>query len=121
MASETFENSPFTCGLDAALRMMSGKWKPLILYFLYYQTKRYGELKRCVRGVSHKMLIQQLKELESDGIVARKDYQEVPPRVEYSLTPFGASLTETLKPLCEWGTQNKNEIEATLARRNNSK
>lgn len=117
MTSDNFENSPFTCGLDAALRMMSGKWKPLILYFLYYETKRYGELQRCVRGVSHKMLIQQLKELESDGIVARKDFQEVPPRVEYSLTELGRTLAETLKPLCEWGTQNKTAIEEALGRR----
>ena len=67
------------------------------------------------------MLTQQLKELESDGIVARKDYQEIPPRVEYSLTTFGVSLAETFKPLCDWGKKNEGVIEAALARRDSNK
>lgn len=75
----------FTCGLDATLRVVAGKWKPLILYFLAQGgPTRYGELRRSVRDVSDKMLIQQLKELESDGLVKRTDYKEVPPRVDYS-------------------------------------
>ena len=117
MIPEKLKNPDFICGLDAALRIISGKWKPLILFFLYKETKRYGELQRCVRGVTHKMLTQQLKELVSDGIVTRKDYREIPPRVEYSLTPLGISLAETLKALCDWGTKNEEAIEAALARR----
>ena len=111
------EKSSFMCGLDATLRLISGKWKPLILFFLHDSCLRYGELKRCVKGVSHKVLIQQLKDLERDGVVLRTDYQEVPPRVDYRLTPFGESLARALAPLCEWGTENMEAIEATVGRR----
>jgi DNA-binding HxlR family transcriptional regulator len=107
----------FTCGLDATLRVISGKWKPLILYFLLQAPNRYGELKRAVRGVSDKVLIQQLKELEADGILRRTDYKEVPPRVDYSLTPLGRSLAEALAPLCTWGTENMAEVSRVLAQR----
>ncbi len=105
---------PFICGLDATLRVVGGKWKPLILYFLKTEPKRYGALKREVRGVSDKMLIQQLKELQAHGIVTRTDYQEVPPRVDYSLTPLGHSLIESMRSMCEWGDQNMDTVEAVL-------
>ncbi|WFU13500.1 helix-turn-helix domain-containing protein [Bradyrhizobium sp. CB3481] len=107
----------FTCGLDATLRVISGKWKPLVLYFLLQGPNRYGELKRAVRGVSDKVLIQQLKELEADGILRRTDYKEVPPRVDYSLTPLGHSLAQALAPLCTWGTENMAEVARVLAQR----
>ncbi len=98
---------PFTCGLDASLRVLGGKWKPLIIFFLYDGSKRYGELKRLVQGVSDKMLIQALKELESDGIVLRTSYNEVPPRVDYALTTVGRTLADALIPLCGWGTAKR--------------
>jgi DNA-binding HxlR family transcriptional regulator len=107
----------FTCGLDATLRVIAGKWKPLIIYFLIQGPNRYGALKRAVRGVSDKMLIQQLKELEADGIVTRRDYQEVPPRVDYTLTPLGHSLAEALVPLCNWGADNMEEVGRIFAER----
>ena len=107
----------FTCGLDATLRIIAGKWKPLIVYFLSQEPRRYGELRRAVRGVSDKMLIQQLKELEADGIVRRTDYKEVPPRVDYTLTPLGRSLAEALEPLCTWGTKNVAKVARVLAER----
>jgi DNA-binding HxlR family transcriptional regulator len=108
----------FTCGLDASLRFIAGKWKPLILYFLAHDGPiRYGELRRAVRDVSHKMLIQQLKELEADGLVKRTDYKEIPPRVEYSLTPLGLSLAKALVPLCTWGTENMAEVTRVFAQR----
>lgn len=107
----------FTCGLDATLRVISGKWKPLIIYFLLDGPNRYGALKRAVRDVSDKVLIQQLKELEADGIVLRTDYKEVPPRVDYSLTPLGRSLARALEPLCAWGTQNMAEVTRIYAER----
>lgn len=72
---------------------------------------RYGELKRAVRDVSDKVLIQQLKELEADGVLRRNDYKEVPPRVDYTLTPLGQSLAQALEPLCTWGTENMAEMQ----------
>jgi DNA-binding HxlR family transcriptional regulator len=108
----------FTCGLDATLRVIAGKWKPLIVYFLAQGgPTRYGELRRAVRDASDKMLIQQLKELEADGLVKRTDYREVPPRVDYSLTPLGRSLAEALAPLCAWGAENLDEVGRVFARR----
>lgn len=108
----------FTCGLDATLRVIAGKWKPLILYFLAQDgPSRYGELRRAMRDVSDKMLIQQLKELEADGLVKRTDYKEVPPRVDYSLTPLGHSLGEALVPLCTWGTEHMAEVTRVFAER----
>ncbi len=107
----------FSCGLDATLRIISGKWKPLVLFFLRDGPKRYGELKRLVRDVSDKVLIQQLKDLEADQVLARTDYKEVPPRVDYSLTPLGRSLAEAIVPLCTWGTEHMAEMASILAER----
>jgi DNA-binding HxlR family transcriptional regulator len=102
----------YGCGLEAALDVVGGKWKVLILWPLTQGKCRFGELRRQVPGISEKMLIQHLKEMEADGIVTRKDYKEVPPRVEYSLTAFGQSLCKALTPLCEWGTLHMKRIEA---------
>ncbi|MHC2624824.1 DNA-binding HxlR family transcriptional regulator [Bradyrhizobium huanghuaihaiense] len=108
----------FTCGLDATLRVVAGKWKPLILYFLAQGgPTRYGELRRSVRDVSDKVLIQQLRELEADGLVKRTDYKEVPPRVDYSLTTLGLSLAQALVPLCAWGTEHMAEVSRVFAER----
>jgi len=118
MSDQTeIQTQPFICGLDAALRVIGGKWKPLILFFLAKEPRRYGELKRCVRGVSDKMLIQHLKELEVDGVIVRTDYQEIPPRVLYELSPFGFSLADALVPLCQWGDENAEIIEENLSAR----
>ncbi len=105
------------CGLNATLRVISGKWKPLILFFLRDGPKRYGELKRLTQGVSDKVLIQQLKDLEADQVLARTDYKEVPPRVDYSLTPLGRSLANAIVPLCTWGTENAAEMASIFAKR----
>jgi len=105
------------CGLNATLRVISGKWKPLILFFLRDGPKRYGELKRLTQGVSDKVLIQQLKDLEADRVLARNDYKEVPPRVDYTLTPLGRSLAEAIVPLCTWGTRNAAEMASIFATR----
>ena len=114
---ETCGTGGFSCGLDATLRIISGKWKPLILFFLRDGPKRYGELKRLTQGVSDKVLIQQLKDLEADHVIARNDYREVPPRVDYSLTPLGGSLAEAIVPLCTWGTEHMAEMASIFARR----
>jgi DNA-binding HxlR family transcriptional regulator len=106
-----------TCGLDAALAVIGGKWKPLILFHLAHGTRRYGELRRAVGGVTDKMLIQHLKELQADGIIDRLDYKEIPPKVEYSLTTFGRTLAKALAPLCVWGTMHMSEVETLMSRR----
>ena len=105
------------CGLNATLRIISGKWKPLVLFFLRDGPKRYGELKRLVVGVSDKVLIQSLKDLEADRVLARTDYKEVPPRVDYALTPLGRSLADAIVPLCIWGTQNAAEMASIFEER----
>src|SRR5262244_3219490 len=101
----------YSCGLDASLDVIGGKWKGLILWALRSEAHRFGELRRVVEGISEKMLIQHLKEMEADGILKRRDFKEVPPRVEYALTPFGQSLYAALAPLCEWGALHMKRIE----------
>ncbi|MCT4355539.1 helix-turn-helix transcriptional regulator [Streptomyces sp. Je 1-79] len=103
----------YDCGLDAAVDVVGGKWKPLILWALHaHGATRFGELRRMITGVSEKVLIQQLRELEADGIVHREVYPEVPPRVEYSLTTLGQALNTALLPLGEWGDRFMAEILA---------
>jgi DNA-binding HxlR family transcriptional regulator len=104
------------CGLNSTLRIISGKWKPLILFFLRDGPKRYGELRRLIPGVSDKVLIQQLKDLEAHCVLARNDYKEVPPRVDYALTPLGRSLADAIIPLCTWGTENMVEMASIFAK-----
>ncbi|OCC09378.1 helix-turn-helix domain-containing protein [Streptomyces sp. PTY087I2] len=93
----------FVCGIDAAMEVIGGKWKVLILWALNEKTCRFGELRRAVPGVTEKVLSSHFKELEDDGIAHREVYAEVPPRVEYSLTPLGLSLNAALEPLGAWG------------------
>ena len=96
----------YVCGIDAAMDVIGGKWKVLILWALHVRPHRFGELRRELPGVTEKVLTAQLRELELDGIVHREVYDEVPPRVEYSLTPLGISLNEALGPLGAWGREN---------------
>ncbi len=102
----------YSCGLEAALEVVGGKWKVLILWGLRQTPRRFGALRREIPGISEKMLIQHLKEMEADGIVTRQDYKEVPPRVEYALTSFGGTLCDALAPLCAWGQEHMARIEA---------
>ncbi|MEX5707373.1 MULTISPECIES: helix-turn-helix domain-containing protein [Parafrankia] len=104
---------PYVCGIDAGMDVVSGKWKSLILWELNnHGIRRFGELRRGLPGVSEKMLIQHLREMEEDGLVHREMYREVPPRVEYSLTEHGTSLNEALRPLGEWGTRRRERLAA---------
>ncbi|MER5966235.1 helix-turn-helix domain-containing protein [Streptomyces sp. NPDC002057] len=103
----------YTCGLDAAITVMGGKWKGLILFSLGEDGPlRFGELRRAVPGISERMLILQLREMEASGLVHREVYHQVPPKVEYSLTEFGSSLNTALAPLGEWGEKHMERIEA---------
>lgn len=96
---------PFNCGIGPAFEVIGGKWKAMILYELSTRPVRTGELRRLLVGITEKMLIQQLREMEADGLVVRTAYPEVPPRVEYSLSPAGAELNKALGPIAEWGRQ----------------
>ncbi|WP_306328980.1 winged helix-turn-helix transcriptional regulator [Streptomyces venezuelae] len=104
---------PYFCGIDAAMDVVSGKWKVLILWELdHHGVRRFAELRRGLPGVSEKMLVQHLREMEEDGLVHREVYAEVPPKVEYSLTARGRSLNAALAPLGAWGGERIREIGA---------
>ncbi|WP_336212670.1 winged helix-turn-helix transcriptional regulator [Nonomuraea sp. LPB2021202275-12-8] len=102
----------FTCGLDAAIAVMGGKWKGLILFALQDGPVRFGELRRAVPGISERVLILQLREMEATGLLHREVYHQVPPKVEYSLTEFGHSLNTAMASLGAWGEENIERIEA---------
>jgi len=97
------ESSRGQCPTEATLAVIGGRWKVPILWNLFKGTLRFGELSRSLPSATQKMLTQQLRELERDGLVLRKVYAEIPPKVEYSLTPLGRSLEPVLLALTEWG------------------
>jgi DNA-binding HxlR family transcriptional regulator len=94
-----------SCEVETTLQIIGGRWKVLIIRELLLGVRRFGELQRALPGVTQKMLTQQLREMEQDGIVHRKVYAEVPPKVEYSLTSLGDSLQPILKAMHEWGAK----------------
>ncbi|WP_042164612.1 winged helix-turn-helix transcriptional regulator [Paenibacillus gorillae] len=94
--------------VEVVLDIIGGKWKSHIIYHLASGPTRTGELKHLVTGITQKMLIEQLKELETDGLINRKVFNQVPPKVEYSLTDYGASLRDVLKVVCEWADEYVN-------------
>ncbi len=97
-------NVEFRCYFQLATMVIGGKWKPKVLFHLAQgEVVRFGALRRAVFGITEKMLIQSLKELEKDGLVKRKVYREVPPRVEYSLTELGKSFIPVLNAMYDWG------------------
>ncbi len=93
----------YNCPVEVTLEIISGKWKCVILWWLRQGTKRFNELKLLIPGISQKVLTQQLRELEQDGLVQRDTYREAPPRVEYSLTPYGETLRPITELMCNWG------------------
>ncbi len=95
---------------ERALKVISGRWKAILLYHLFDGPKRLSELKRLVPDVSQKVLIQQLRELEEHGLVHREVFRQVPPRVDYSATALGLSLEPVLRALCEWGQRHAAEL-----------
>ena len=97
----------FNCPVEATLSVIGGKWKVVILFHLSSSgTLRFAELRRKIPGVSERMLTQQLRELEQDGIVCRVVYPEVPPKVEYSLTDYGRTLRPICDLMCDWGKKH---------------
>lgn len=95
-----------SCSVDAALRVVGGRWKTLILWNLLSGSRRYSELRRRIPGVTERMLARQLQQLEADGIVRRTAYPEVPPRVEYALTDLGRSLAPVLQEFADWAEEH---------------
>jgi len=93
------------CPIGRAIALLGGKWKLPLLYNLREHTLRFNELKKALPGVTQKMLTQQLREIESDGLISRKVYAEVPPKVEYSITPIAKKLEPILDLLCGWGME----------------
>ena len=106
MNKQWHTENPLSCPMLATLNVVGGKWKPIILHILCSGTMRFGELKRYITPITQKMLTQQLRELEGDGIIRRKVYAEVPPKVEYSLTDKGRTLRPILDDLYKWGQEN---------------
>ena len=97
-------NGPYGCSVGATLAVIGGRWKPIIIFqLLQDDVLRFGELQRKIEGVTQRMLTQQLRELEEDKVVDRKVYAEVPPRVEYSLTDYGRTLTPIKVAMRDWG------------------
>lgn len=103
------------CGSRKVLDLVADKWAVIVIYVLAGGTRRFGELQRGVGGVSQKMLTQTLRGLERDGLVERKVYPEVPPRVEYSLSPLGETLVEPLSALCRWAEDHFWEVDRARA------
>lgn len=97
--------NPYGCPLTAAVDKIGGRWKPIILFYLSNGSRRFGQLAVTVPMISKKVLTQQLKQLEADGLITRKQFNEIPPRVEYTLTAFGNSVLPILNSICEWGKQ----------------
>jgi DNA-binding HxlR family transcriptional regulator len=100
--SYTFRDKQYKCSIDVTLAVIGGKWKTSILWHLAQETMRFSDLQRMFSETTRKMLTQQLRELEGDGLVHREVYPQVPPKVEYSLTEKGRSVIPTLTLMCQW-------------------
>lgn len=109
------KNEKIKCPIEKTLDIIGGKWKPVILWALVEnETMRYGKLKKYVSGITDKMLSQQLKSLEDYKLINRKQYDEIPPRVEYSLSENGKTLIPLLEEMCKWGNdlmENKKDFD----------
>lgn len=96
------------CGFGYTMKILSGKYKLIVLYWLEeYQVMRYSEIKRALGNITHKMLSETLKEVESDDLIIRKEYPQVPPKVEYRLSEKGNSLIPIIDAMCKWGSSHK--------------
>jgi DNA-binding HxlR family transcriptional regulator len=102
-------NNAEQCPAETTLKLISGRWKLLILISVFDGIKRFGQLQKELEGISQKVLTQQLRELESDGLIHREVYPEIPPRVEYSLTAFGETLKPIILQMHQLGIEKDNE------------
>lgn len=101
----------FNCPVDATIQLIGGKYKAVILWHLIEEQKRFSELKRLIPKATEKMLAQQLRDLERDGLVIRTVYPVVPPKVEYRLSEFGKTIIPVLDAMCQWGSSYLNMLE----------
>ncbi|MET0411387.1 MAG: helix-turn-helix domain-containing protein [Polyangiaceae bacterium] len=101
---------------ERALKVIGGRWKVFVLYFLFEGPQRLSELRRLIPDVSQKVLVQQLREMEEHGVVHREVFAEVPPRVVYTVTKLGLSLRPIVGALCEWGRRHSSELDAVERR-----
>lgn len=108
-----YKNNEYKCSMEVTLDLIGGKWKSLILWHLAGKTLRFSELRKLVPQATQKMMTQQLRDLEEDGLIIRKVYAEVPPKVEYSLSEAGKSLIPVLENMCKWGNDYLNSMEVS--------
>lgn len=106
MVTKASKEGEIKCPVTGMLQLIGGKWKPVILYCLRSEKRRFGEISARIPGLSRKVLTEQLKELEVDGLLIRTQFNEIPPRVEYELTELGMSLTPVLNEMEKWGNEH---------------
>jgi len=111
MVKTTADKKQVSCPVEITLDVIGGRWKVLILRELFKGVKRFSELQRALRGITQKMLTQQLRELEADGIIHRQVYPVIPPKVEYSLTSLGESLQPIIDEMHQWGLHYEKEVK----------
>ncbi|MCS1350429.1 helix-turn-helix domain-containing protein [Mechercharimyces sp. CAU 1602] len=107
---DNWEVNGFSCPVEVTINVIGGKWKSIILYHLLKETRRFNELRRLIPGITQRMLTLQLRELERDGIIDRKVYKQVPPKVEYSITRFGYTLAPIIQQMMEWGREHSTTL-----------
>ena len=99
-----------SCPVETTLGILSGRWKVMIIHQLLEGTKRFNQLQRELAGITHRTLAKQLREMEQQGLIARHDYREIPPRVDYSLTPLGLTLRDILQAMHVWAERHGGKI-----------
>jgi len=109
------DNKAYHCPIDVGMHYIGGKWKAVAMWYLQDGPKRYSELRRLMSGITERMLAKQLQELEHDGLIVRHDYQEVPPRVDYTLTEDGRKLLPALQALSEWSFELSQRRDTIVA------
>jgi DNA-binding HxlR family transcriptional regulator len=106
MVTNRKKKDDLVCPVSGLLELIGGKWKPIILFYLRNDTRRFGEIAARIPNISRKVLTDQLKELERDNLVIREQFKEIPPRVEYRLSPMGQSLEPVLAAMAHWGSKH---------------
>jgi len=116
-----FKGIEYNCSMELTLDIIGGKWKPIIIWHLGKKTMRFNELKRSLPNITQKMLTQQLRALEESELIDRVIYNQVPPKVEYSLTEYGKSLLPVLTSLCDWAINYSNLVGYKNVRNNETR